>query len=122
MTLYGIDYNPTTQAGTLGFVDPYGGPVTPGGNTSNAATLMNVGFITDTTTAGHVGQLYINSGYTSGAGGNPSDPDNPGDSATGWIVVDLGEAVIPEPSSLIMGATSLLAVGTVVLLRNRRAA
>jgi hypothetical protein len=113
LTLYGIDlttdsHGALTGGGTLSFIDPYGGTPAVGGNTASAVVIPGVSFAT------LPGGMYIYAGYIGGAAGNPTDPDNTGASATGFLVNDLAEKFTtgaPEPSSLV-----LLAAGTIGLV------
>jgi len=115
MTLYAIsidtDLNGApTGTGTFSFVDPFGGSPMAGGNSASAVDIIAASY----TTVG--GRLFINAGYTAGAGNSTGDPDNPGDSSTGFIVTDLAETVVPEPSGLFLCA---FGVGILALLRKR---
>jgi hypothetical protein len=117
LTLYGIsidtDLNGApTGTGTFSFIDPFGGTPTAGGNNSSAVDIIAASY----TTVG--GRLFISAGYTAGAGNSTGDPDNPGDSATGFIVTDVAEMVVPEPSTLLLSMLPLGA-GILALLRKR---
>ena len=114
LTLYGIDVTTAngvpTGTGTLSFIDPFGGAATPGGNNGSAVNITSATF----TTIG--GAMYINGGYTGGAAANGADPDNAGDSSTGFIRVSFAQSVVPEPATWAMCA---LALGGLLTARAR---
>ncbi len=105
LTLYGIDINTAggtpTGSGTLSFVDPFGGTPVAGGNAGSAVNIAAATF----TTIG--GAMFINGGYVGGAAANGADPDNQGDSSTGFIVTSFAQTVVPEPATWAMFAVAL---------------
>ncbi|MDB5291166.1 MAG: hypothetical protein JWL69_2407 [Phycisphaerales bacterium] len=80
VTATGLDFNTTSDTGTLDFVDPWGG-VDIQGNLSLDAN----------------GNLVLS--YSGGAAGNPADTsDNPGDASSGTIDIIVAESPVPLPS------------------------
>lgn len=115
LTLCGIDLytdsgGAVTGAGTLDFIDPYGGPISPSGNPSSAVVVTGASFMTDSG-----GAMHITDGYTTGGAANPSNPDNTSGATTGVLVNDLAEKFTPgggapEPSSLVLFGAGVLAL------------
>ena len=100
VTLTGIQYDDTTNAGFVSFLDPFG----PGqGGAGNAVQINNASF----QAAANGGSIFINGGYTGGAAANGLDQDNVALSSTGTIIFGMTE-VVPEPVSFAFAALVLM--------------
>lgn len=102
VTITSINYNESTQTGSMSIVDPWDGVVIPGGGLSVGNGELLLGY-----SGGGAG--------TGGADGN--DPDNPGHAGFGAISFVTAESVagVPEPA-----AVGVIAVAGLFIIRRRR--
>jgi hypothetical protein len=105
VTATGIDWDTTTETGTISFIDPWGAA-----DIFGATLEMHDGFLELTYAGGAAGGGLGADGNTPTVG----DPDNPDDERTADIAFAYAESPVPEPASM-----GLLCVGAVGLLRRR---
>lgn len=118
VALTGINYDATTNSGTVSFVDPTnnsGGNITYGTGDAPNITSSSLEMITSGTYNG-----YLKFSYTGGASGIAAD-DNSGASTTALIDGVFAESpvLVPEPTGLVLLAVAGLGV---LMLRKRRSA
>ncbi len=120
VTLTGINYDKTTNSGTISFIDPTATADSTYHDASNGAN-SGAGVTSDSlevlSSGAYKGAMFF--GYTGGATGTNNQGDNPDSAGYGIVGNVIAESPVPAPEP---SALALLALGGLVLVARRRVA